>query len=246
MAGLAPLKAIVIPAVTKQTATVIFLHGLGDTGYGWSSLANEFRRDEGLSHVKWILPHAPQRSITGNMGMQMPAWYDIISFDFDNREEDEDGMLKTVRSINALLSDEIDSGTPSSRILLGGFSQGAAMSLLTGLTSERKLAGISCLSGYIPLRHKFKAMSTDNAKKLPIFWGHGKDDPLVKYKMGQASAEFLENEIGVKKLEVDVEESPVGLAFHGYAGVPHSVNQAELDDLRAWIKRVIPKSDETS
>lgn len=69
-------------------------------------------------------------------------------------------MLRTVRSLNQLITAEVDAGIPSDRIVLGGFSQGAAMSLLTGLTSERKLGGLIIMSGWLPLRTKFKAVST--------------------------------------------------------------------------------------
>ena len=67
-------------------------------------------------------------------------------------------MLETVRSLNALVSDEIDGGLLASRVVVGGFSQGATMSLLTGLTSERQLGGIVCLSGWTPLREKFASV----------------------------------------------------------------------------------------
>ena len=67
-------------------------------------------------------------------------------------------MQKTASSLNSLISAEIDNGIPASHIVLGGFSQGGAMSLLTGLTSERKLAGLAVLSGWLPLREKFKAV----------------------------------------------------------------------------------------
>jgi predicted esterase len=61
MAHIAPL---VVPPLNKHTATVIFMHGLGDTGHGWLSAVQNFRRREKLSHVKFILPHAPEIPIT--------------------------------------------------------------------------------------------------------------------------------------------------------------------------------------
>ena len=69
-------------------------------------------------------------------------------------------MLNTARELNALITAEVDAGIPANRIVLGGFSQGAAMSLLTGLTSERKLGGIVVMSGWLPLREKIKAVSS--------------------------------------------------------------------------------------
>jgi lysophospholipase-1 len=77
--------------------------------------------------------------------------------------EDEEGMEGSVSSIKNVIQDEIDSGIKSSRILLGGFSQGGAMSLLTSLTSNLNLAGIVCLSGWLPLRDKFDDVSDEHS-----------------------------------------------------------------------------------
>lgn len=89
-----------------------------------------------------------------------PGRFDILSFGFDG-PEDEKGMLETVSSINALISTELSSTeVDASRIILGGFSQGGAMSLLTGLSNERKLAGVAVLSGWLPLKDKFKGVSS--------------------------------------------------------------------------------------
>ncbi len=67
-------------------------------------------------------------------------------------------MLQSRRSISEIITDEVASGIPANRVLLGGFSQGGAMSLLTGLTSEYKLAGLAVLTGWVPLKEKFKAV----------------------------------------------------------------------------------------
>ncbi|TDL29642.1 Phospholipase/carboxylesterase [Rickenella mellea] len=240
MAALRSLRFLTVPPRTKHTATVIFVHGLGDTGAGWEPVAQMFGADNALSHVKWVLPHAPTMSVTANMGMEMPSWFDILSFGF-NSEEDEPGMLKTMRSLNELVGAEVDAGMPASRIVLGGFSQGAAMSLLTGLTSERKLAGVVSLSGWLPLRAKFKSMASNCARSIPIFWGHGLDDPLVNFALGQASANFLKSEVGIPEAS---DGNPSGLKFKGYAGVPHSTSPQELEDVKGWLKTVLPKEEE--
>ena len=102
-------------------------------------------------------------------------------------------MLASVRTITQLVADEVDAGIPSNRIIVGGFSQGSAISLLTGITSERRLAGLICLSGWLGLAEKTAAMQTDHAKNLPIFWGHGElgsSDALVFIKL-HSGAEFV-------------------------------------------------------
>lgn len=103
-----------------------------------------------LPHIKWIFPHSQERSITVNGGARMPGWYDIISLERIVGQEDEVGMLESKSLIQELIDAELDLGIPNTRIIVGGFSQGAAMSLLTGLGSKIKLNGLAVLSGYLP------------------------------------------------------------------------------------------------
>jgi hypothetical protein len=59
------LPPLLFPAAAKRhTATVIFVHGLGDTGYGWADAVENWRRRSRLDEVKFILPNAPQIPIT--------------------------------------------------------------------------------------------------------------------------------------------------------------------------------------
>lgn len=58
------IAPLVFPAASRHTATVIFVHGLGDTGNGWASAVENWRRREKLSEVKFILPNAPEIPIS--------------------------------------------------------------------------------------------------------------------------------------------------------------------------------------
>lgn len=95
-----------------------------------------------------------------------------------------------------LIANEISSGIPSERVVLGGFSQGAAMSLLSGITFPSKLAGIFGLSGYMLLHNKvgeLVAQVGDSNKDTKIFMGHGEDDPLVKAEWGKLTEQLLKS-----------------------------------------------------
>ncbi|KAF8272468.1 Phospholipase/carboxylesterase [Lactarius quietus] len=234
---------LIFNSISKHTATVIFLHGLGDTGHGWGQPVSAiFGKDPGLSHIKWILPHAPAIPVTANFGATMPAWFDIRSFDFSTGE-DEDGMLRTVSYINGLISAEVDSGIDPGRIVVGGFSQGAAMSLLCGLTSERKLGGVVSLSGWFVLKSKIKAMCSSHASSNSIFWGHGTADPLVKFALGKDSVDYLKDTLGVPEApDAPGATSSKGVTFKPYAGLQHGADAQELDDLAAWLKKTLPAS----
>lgn len=83
-------------------------------------------------------------------------------------------------------------------------------------------------------------MMSDHAKAIPIFWGHGTHDPLIRYELALGSTQFLRKEAGIKEAS---KEDPAGIEFHAYQGLVHSAAQEEIDDLGAWMKRVIPKTD---
>lgn len=56
---------IVLPATGQHTATVIFIHGLGDSGAGWADAVEHMRRRrQRLNEVKFVLPNAPPIPIT--------------------------------------------------------------------------------------------------------------------------------------------------------------------------------------
>lgn len=96
---------------------------------------------------------------------------------------------------HGLIQAEIDSGILPNRIVIGGFSQGAAMSLFTGLTAKFKLAGIVSLSGYLPLESKLDDLlkENDHNHQTPILMCHGDEDGVVPTNLGKMSYESLKN-----------------------------------------------------
>ncbi|KAL9051725.1 MAG: hypothetical protein Q9162_005827 [Coniocarpon cinnabarinum] len=234
-------RAIVIPALKKHTATLICIHGLGDSGAGWTFLAENWRRRGKFEEVAFVFPSAPTIPITANMGMQMPGWYDIINFDTLKRSDDEPGILKSQKYIHSLINQQIADGIPPSRIILGGFSQGGAMSLFSGPTFRERLAGVFGLSSYQLLTEKFGNLVGEtygeagegkrDVKKEKIFMGHGIDDPLVKCEWGQMTME------GLKEKGFEVE-------WHTYPDTVHAVDPKEIDDLEAWVTKRLEETKE--
>jgi predicted esterase len=71
---------------------------------------------------------------------------------------------------------------------------------------------------------------------VPIFWGHGVNDPLVPLPIGRLSKEELKN-AGVKEAK---ESGEPGIFFKEYPGLAHSVDVGEIKDWANWLKKVIP------
>ncbi|KAL8993084.1 MAG: hypothetical protein Q9169_006608, partial [Polycauliona sp. 2 TL-2023] len=195
-------------------------------GHGWLSMAENYRRRGKFEEVAFIFPNAPSIPITVNFGMQMPGWYDITAFNDLAQAQDQPGILKSRDYFHSLISTEIEKGIPSSRIILGGFSQGGSIAIFSGLTSPSPLAGIFGLSSYLLLADALPKLLTPALKsqngKTPVFMGHGEVDPLVKLEWGQRTAETLRG-FG---WEVD---------WRVYKGLAHSADPKEMDDLEGWL-----------
>ncbi len=84
---------------------------------------------------------------------------------------------------------------------------------------------------------------TDAARTLPIFFGHGEDDPVVQFEYGQKSYEFLKS--GLKFKDSTAEELK-GLSWNQYPDLEHSSSPEELKDLERWLERALPAEAEPS
>jgi phospholipase/carboxylesterase len=216
--------AIEIETAPNPTASIVILHGLGADGSDFVPVAHEVDLDA-VGPVRWVFPHAPVRPVTINNGYVMPAWYDILSLDAPEPREDEAGLRRSQALVETLLAREKARGIPARRIVLAGFSQGCAMTLMTGLRHAERLAGLLCLSGYLPLAAKAEAERHDANRDVPIFMAHGTHDPVIPIARARASRDAL------VRLGHPVE-------WHEYP-MPHSVCAEEVRDIAAFMKRVL-------
>ncbi|KAL0580516.1 hypothetical protein V5O48_001503 [Marasmius crinis-equi] len=170
----------------------------------------------------------------------MCRWRPRFSRDTENFEiVDEKGIDESNTSLTQLIEAEIDSGTAPNRIVLAGFSQGGAMTLVIGLTYAKKLAGLVVLAGSLPIQDKIKERLSSHATSLPIFWGHGDIDPLVKIRYAEQSMEFMQS-VGVKIARDSEVTGMEGLTFKMYKDLLHILVDEEIEDVRTWLKLVIP------
>ncbi|ORX39168.1 Phospholipase/carboxylesterase/thioesterase [Kockovaella imperatae] len=233
------LKHLKVSPKEAHTATIIFLHGLGDSGQGWLPVAKALWSN--FPGLKWILPHAPLQPVTINQGMRMPSWFDLSTLDklTDSKYDDERGLLASIASVDALIQAEVDAGIPESKIFLGGFSQGGAVAMYSGLTGKRRLGGLLALSTWIPLNHKVPQTLTTHSRDIPIFWGHGKDDPVVAYEFGERSVDLLTRQLGFPRVPAGSIFARPGLRFQTYEHIGHGTNQREIEDIKLWLEAAL-------
>lgn len=218
------LEFIQIETAPNPTASVIWMHGLGADGSDFVPIVRELDLT-GCPAIRFVFPHAPMMPVTMNGGYVMRSWYDILLGDDLVRREDEAGLRKSQAAIEQLIAQEKARGIASHRIILAGFSQGCAMTLQTGLRYPEKLAGMLCLSGYLPLSSSFASERSEANHDTPIFMAHGSGDQVIPINRAESSRDLL------KSLGHPVE-------WHEYQ-MPHSVCEEEIADIGKWLKGVL-------
>ena len=202
----------------EVTSTVIFMHGLGDSGLGWSSaFPNNL-----FPSTRMIFPSAESIPITLNAGFTMPGWFDIYGLD-DTSKEDKAGFERSAARITTIIEGEKQKGIPANKIILGGFSQGGAMALYISLRMQEKLAGAVVCSSWLPFRKDYESV-TEVGKSIPVLQCHGLDDNVVPYDWGRRSYNTLSDH---HKLDIRWEE---------YAGMGHSACPEEIQTVVEFIK----------
>lgn len=213
------MNPLIIPATSSTIkTTLIFLHGLGDSGHGWATAMKYISGK--LPFMKFILPHAPNRSVTINGGAVMPAWYDIYALNLSEHKDDKEGIIKSRDSLNKIIDEEKSAGR---KVFVGGFSQGAVIAILAGL-SNISVSGIISLSGYYTLKNE-----PINNLECPIFMAHGTKDLVINYSWGKQSADILSN-LGIP---IEFKSYPMG----------HESNMGELNDVIKFIQRIIDSKE---
>jgi phospholipase/carboxylesterase len=216
------LETLEIETGPRPAAAVIWLHGLGADGHDFEPIVPELRLPA-AKPVRFIFPNAPQRPVTINGGMRMPAWYDILQL--GGGPEDEAGIRESQGWIEELIAGEVKRGLPHGKIVLAGFSQGGAIVLQTALRQRERLAGLMALSTYLPLSKFLEKERTAANSDLPVFMAHGSYDPMIPMARAQQSRDALQ----ALGYAVEWREYPM----------PHSVCPEEIADIAAFLLKVL-------
>jgi phospholipase/carboxylesterase len=201
--------------------SVLWLHGLGADGSDFVPIVPAL----GLrTAVRFVFPHAPLRPVTINQGMVMRAWYDVLTLE-GVRQEDETGIRESARRVEGLIAAEVAGGVAPARVILAGFSQGGAIALHVGLRHAARLGGLLVLSAYLPLAQTVAAEASPEGRGTPVFLAHGTQDPLIPL----ARARMTRDALAALGCPVEYHEYPIG----------HTVSDAEIRDLAAWLTRRI-------
>lgn len=110
------------------------------------------------------------------------------------------------------------------RLVLIGFSQGAAISNTLIIRQPELGLGVASLSGFIPEQTDLPD-EPGRLAEIPVFIGHGSRDEIVPLKAAQRARDIY-TELGAE-------------VTYGEYSVGHKANTQEMNDLNAWVKKVM-------
>lgn len=207
-------QVVRIEPVNPAKKAIILLHGLGADAGDLSELATHLQTAS--ADCRFIFPNAPLIPVTINGGMLMPAWFDILGFS-ENSKQDKEGIAEAKMHIDRLIDEQNAQGIPHDQIFIGGFSQGGALALYAGLHTPARLGGIIALSTYLPIADSLSPLH----QSLPVFLAHGTHDPVLPLAWAKIAKAQLEG----YGCEVCWKEYPF----------EHTINYDEVNDLKNWL-----------
>jgi len=173
------------------TALVIWLHGCTDTPDGWHRI---FSHSLSNSYVRVVLPCAPVQWLS-RAGKVTTSWYDLKTLPIRLTTVDPGtGQNESISKVHAMIDDAVASGIPSSRIVVGGHSQGDALALAATLQAKVPLAGCVVFSGWVLSAQNL----SDSVKSAPaavsgtqFLVTHGDQDSTVLPECGEGVVKLL-------------------------------------------------------
>ena len=197
---------------------IIFLHGSGDTAFGFEKWLRDVRPQGPPSNVGVILPSAPMRPYLLNGGELSSVWHQRKDLDINSDFEDIHGIDEICLGLTNLMNDIKNAGI--SDITVGGFSMGGHVALHS--VFRKQLAVNKCFALSSFLIHKSAVYDSINrGSNVLLYLAHGDSDALVSHKWAQNVAE---------KMESFNVETYITI----YKGVGHEITSGIISDVFTW------------
>ena len=194
----------------RATGALVLVHGRGGTAESMLALVGELAQPG----VAFLAPQATDNT-----------WYPLSFLAPIERNEPH---LSSAMDTLAAIMERLDSaGIPAERTILLGFSQGACLVLEFAARHVRRYAGVVGLSGGLIGPDGTPRDYDGSLAETPVFLGCSDIDPHIPKERVIESGQVLERLGGRVTVRL-------------YPGMGHTVNQDELEQVRAMMAALGP------
>jgi predicted esterase len=197
------------PTPEKAAATILLMHGRGADAESILSLYGEL----GAPRFAAIAPQAAENS-----------WYPH-SF-LAPLDANQPYLDSALGRLDSLVADLLARGISSERIVMLGFSQGACLTSEFVARHPRHYGAVIALTGGLIGPPGTPRNYPSSLAGTPVFLGTSDPDPHVPFER-------------VKETEAVLRRMGAAVELRRYPGMPHTINDDELDVCRKLLQRVI-------
>jgi phospholipase/carboxylesterase len=171
---------------------VVLLHGFGAPG---DDLVPLWRVLDVPPETRFVFPAAPLSLASEGYGPGRAWWrIDMMALQRGGPRLTKTvppGLVEARGAVDEVLDRiEIDWAVPSSRLVLGGFSQGAMLSLDVALRRTQALRGVALMSGSLIAEDEWRGLIAGRGP-LKVFQSHGEADPLLPFVIAEQLRDLL-------------------------------------------------------
>ncbi|WP_306204375.1 alpha/beta hydrolase [Actinoplanes sp. RD1] len=181
------LPAEVVEAAGAPVVSIVWLHGIGQGPGDLMPVARRLRLPE--QGVRGVFPRAPGQVGPMLGGAVASAWF----WQRIHRlhESDLTSVLAAEDALRDLIGKEAAQLGGADRVVLAGFSQGAAMALVTALRYPARLRGLVLYAPYLVHTDWLAGSRSPAGAGLPVWIGHGARDWIVPEARGRRVRDVL-------------------------------------------------------
>ena len=205
----------------NHTHTIIFMPGYGNSPEDFKKFFIKRINFAKKNDTTIIILRSPINYVSVQKSKNH-SWFDIYNFPLDNFSDiNLEDLKKSAKILEGVVNNEVNLLNGNyEKIIVGGHSQGAAVSLYQAYTSKKKYGGVFAFSGFLS-----PGEISDDKKNMKVYFGYGdKDDVIIPSFINKTLERVMNFE---------------GFDLHIYKDHTHYVNRNESTDAGIFLDNLI-------